>query len=153
MKTLLIALSLSAFCFAQEARIMIVEKQDSEHLNSAYKDYQAAKKRWEDVKSYVAKKYTAPDGSKVIEGWEKVQFSADFRAIVPESSQFATTHTGCLYGWNSWPSTNTVATGLSTSNSVLQSNGTAAAWVDPSELKVNGDGVATELTTKEPKRP
>jgi hypothetical protein len=86
----------------QEAKIMIVEKTDSAKLSRAYKEYKDALKRWEDVKTEVSAQYTAEKG-KPLAGWEKVQFSADFRAIVPTDSQYA----GRGYTCNSllnWPS-------------------------------------------------
>ena len=70
---------------AQEAKILIVEKADSQKLAKAYKDYKDAAKRWEDLKAEVAKQYTYESG-KAMPGWEKVEFSADFRAIVPKTS-------------------------------------------------------------------
>lgn len=67
---------------------MIVEKPDSQKLARAYREYKDALKHWEDIKAEVAKQYTSDNG-KVIVGWDKIQFSADFRAIVPDTSQFA----------------------------------------------------------------
>lgn len=128
MKTLLIALFVTASCFAQEAKIMIVEKPDSQRLARAYREYQDALKHWEEVKGAVAKQYTTQDG-KVVAGWEKVQFSADFRAIVPESSQYAGR---ACWGYGASILTNTSSTtpltGLTTgtgtnSNAVLTYNG------------------------------
>lgn len=97
MKTLLIALFAIGPAFAQEAKIMIVEKPDSQKLQRAYQDYKDALKHWEESKAQVAKQYTQSSG-KTIEGWEKVQFSADFRAIVPESSQYAGRSNWCYGG-------------------------------------------------------
>jgi hypothetical protein len=93
--------------FGQEARIMILDKSDSDHLSSAYQNYLAAKKTWEQTKTYVAEKYTVDavkpeivkDGKTAKnykDGWDKVQFSADFRALVPDQSQYAT-HYPCSY--------------------------------------------------------
>ena len=100
MKTILIALfaTLSP-CFAQEAKIMIVERSDSQKLAKAYREYKDALKRWEDVKIEVAKTYTQENG-KAIAGWEKIQFSADFRALVPDSSQYASHLYAC--NGNGW---------------------------------------------------
>ena len=154
-KISLLILCLSVLCFTQEARIMIVEKSDSTRLSSAYRDYQDAKARWESVKSDVAKKYTNPDGKKVIEGWEKVQFSADFRALVPESSQFAS-RTNCLYSLSNgtiFTGSGTIATTAVNAGGYITGDVAAQTTMFPDDLRVNSDGVAAGLTTKETKRP
>lgn len=81
----------------QEAKIMIVERSDSQKLAKSYHEYKDALARWEAVKVEVAKQYTNENG-KPIAGWEKIQFSADFRAIVPETSQYS--NHGCYWGSN-----------------------------------------------------
>lgn len=131
MKTLLIALFAIGSAFAQEAKIMIVEKPDSQKLQRAYQDYKDALKHWEESKAQIAKQYTQ-SGGKTIEGWEKVQFSADFRAIVPESSQYA----GRGYCWGG---------GISLTNTSVPAVGTTS-WNFPAiaDLSVNPD-----LTVKE----
>lgn len=72
----------------QEAKIIIVEKSDSQRLKRAYEKYKDAQAEWSAVKAEVAKSYTNDKG-KTMDGWEKIQFSADFRAMVPDSSQYA----------------------------------------------------------------
>jgi hypothetical protein len=83
----------------QEAKIMIVEKYDSQRLARAYEKYKQAQAEWNETKAQVARFYTSDHG-KTMDGWEKVQFSADFRAIVPDASQYAYhTFTGCVSPW------------------------------------------------------
>jgi len=128
MKTLILiaVVALLTPLVGQEAKIMIVEKTDSQRLSRAYERYKQAKAEWEEAKSSVAKLYTTEKG-KTIEGWEKVQFSADFRAIVPESSQYA--------GGSVWSGRNCWLTGVTSTSSVplSYSNGTTTldASVDP----------------------
>jgi len=65
MKTItvtLITLALCALVGAQEAKIMILERRDTDTLKSAYAEYKAAQKRWETAKYDVAKRYTTVDG-------------------------------------------------------------------------------------------
>lgn len=76
-----VSLTLSAVVSAQEAKIMILDRADSQALKTAYYDYQAAQKKWESAKAEISRRYTHVDG-KIQEGWEKVQFSVDFRAMV-----------------------------------------------------------------------
>jgi hypothetical protein len=135
-------------CFAQDAKIMIVERSDSQKLAKAYKEYKEAQKHWEDLKLEVAKTYTQ-DGGKTLTGWEKIQFSADFRAIVPDSSQYAWHPAYC-------PITGTILAGSGTttlagnaesvgsfsSNSFLSADGVLKS---PSFL----DGVNGELKVQE----
>ncbi len=85
---LFLVMALSIGVIAQEAKIIIVEKPDSQKLARAYREYKEAAKRWEDVKNDVAAQYTKESG-KTMAGWERVQFSADFRALVPEHSQYS----------------------------------------------------------------
>jgi len=152
----------------QEAKIMIVDKSDSDHLAKAYKTYQDAKKQWEDVKVYVAEKYTIDQDAKpskkdgkvekaYIPGWEKVQFSADFRALVPDSSQYASR--GCYYGSSAWitPSWNAVNTSAAITGSsdlavnpggsgtVLQAGPSGPTWAP---ISID-EGIKHDLTTKE----
>lgn len=91
----------------QEAKIMIVERSDSQKLAKSYHEYTDALARWEAVKIEVAKQYTNENG-KPIAGWEKIQFSADFRAIVPETSQYS--NHGCYWGSNLTNTINTTST-------------------------------------------
>jgi len=149
------ALAIAALGISQEARILIVEKSDSQTLAAAYKDYKAAQKRWEDLKIATAKKYTPTDEKgKVSDEWKTIQFSADFRAIVPADSQYASL-TGCAFGYNYWPYANsgTVLTGSNVTSSIpaagtLTSNSTSAK-VNP-DLFVD-NSVVSGLTTVEPK--
>lgn len=135
MKKLVVTLFAAALILplvGQEAKIMIVEKSDSQRLVKAYREYQDALKRWNEVKVDVAWQYTKVDG-KTIEGWEKVQFSADFRALVPEYSQYATGR-----GWTTLSNTNSwvPVTGTLPSSAVLSWDATGNLTV-PSEVSVN----------------
>jgi hypothetical protein len=116
---------------AQEARIMILDRHDTDQLKTAYADYKAAQKRWDSVKADVSKRYTTADG-KVMPGWEKVQYSADFRAVVPTQSAYATYSYPCWYG--------TTSSGAATT-SILPISAASS-----SDLDVLGD-----LTVKEKK--
>ena len=130
--------------FAQEAKIMIVEKSDSQKLAKAYREFKEAQKAWEEAKTAVSKSYTTEKG-KTLEGWEKVQFSADFRAMVPYSSPYASSgwcngglilNSGSAYT-NSIPAVATIG-GI----------GTVTSTMSPSEFIVNSD-IKSDLTTKE----
>jgi hypothetical protein len=99
MKKTLISLAVVACLMplvGQEAKVVVVEKSDSARLAKAYKNYQDALKEWERAKTEVADHYlnepcTVPSSYRLSEsrcrrsGWENIQFSSDFRAIVPES--------------------------------------------------------------------
>lgn len=122
----------------QDAKIMILERSDTAALKSAYQDYKAAQAKWEKSKAEIAKKYTAVDG-KTLEGWEHVEFSADFRAVVPKRSHF------------SHYSGTTFAIPLSGSNATT---GTLDLSTTTSGLTVNTatlDGIRSDLSVKEPK--
>lgn len=93
MKTIIISLLAIAPCFAQDAKIIIVERSDSQKLSKAYKEYKEAQAKWESVKTEAAKQYTYEKG-KPMPGWEKVQFSIDFRALVPDVKSYYNN------GWN-----------------------------------------------------
>lgn len=95
LKVLLIVAAILTPIVAQEAKILIVEKPDSQKLARAYREYKDAARHWEEVKAEVAKQYTT-EGGKPMAGWEKVEFSADFRAIVPKESRYVTT--GAVWG-------------------------------------------------------
>lgn len=137
-KLIAVPLLLMVLGISQEAKIMIVERSDSAKLSAAYKDYKEAQSRWESVKTEVAKRYTM-DGKKTLDGWEKVQFSADFRALVPETSQYASRLVN-----NCWQNT-----GISFSGS----SSTANIAATTSDYAVNStEGIATGLVTKEPKK-
>ena len=135
---------LVAACFSmpmvigQEAKIMIVEKSDSQRLLRAYREFKDARSRWEDAKSDVAKQYTMEKG-KFISGWEKVQFSADFRAIVPDQSQYAA-HSYWGSG-NCFTTTLTNASGTSTATGI---DATSSIYPNGLDFSVNPALTTTE---------
>lgn len=160
--TILLLAAFLAPLIGQEAKIMILELPDSQRLAKAYREYKDAQAKWESVKTEVAKKYTfetVPTGitwqatkEQAIAGWEKVQFSADFRAIVPESSPYAGQTTGRLSLVGSGTTT-TFAIPATTSTNLL---GRAAGTI--SDLDVDHgptippdpwDGVRSDLTVRE----
>lgn len=130
--------------FGQEAKIMIVERADTAKLSRAYKDYREAAKRWEEVKAEVAKEYTV-EGGKVMPGWDRVQFSADFRAMVPAGSSFA--GSGCV-GWNGGWTMSTLtspAIGSTTKENLMTlENSGQMVWMDPSTKITEGLGPVFE---------
>jgi hypothetical protein len=138
-------LGLSAIlAFGQEAKIMIVERTDSTKLAAAYKSYQDAKKQWEEVKADIAKHYTM-EGKKVMEGWEKVQFSADFRALVPDSSPYANHYPNCWNGLTMNTSSVPAVGTWSTGTNITSSSGTNISdFADDRTVTVDGN-----LTVKE----
>ena len=147
----LLATLLAAPLFAQDAKIMIVEKPDSQKLAKAYREYKDALKHWEDIKEEVAKQYTSEKG-RTIAGWEKIQFSADFRAIVPDSSQYAyrpTWGSGCVFstGVNAVGSSNLVIG----SNEISSTTITGDAFSSPyySSIPLADLAVKPDLIVKE----
>jgi hypothetical protein len=128
MKKLLITPAVAACLLplvGQEAKVVVVEKTDSARLAKAYKNYQDALKEWERAKVEVADHYlnepctvtgsatgiwsngffipdsTQTGGKKSTcrrSGWENIQFSTDFRAIVPEVNSHSTRGTLPLFG-------------------------------------------------------
>jgi hypothetical protein len=133
MKTLVSFCILAGFVVSlggQEAKIMIVEKSDSMILSQAYADYKDAVKRWETVKAHVSERYVNQKG-KPMPGWEKIQYSADFRAIVPNDSQYA--GHGYVCGAN-WPYSNIM---LTTGNAVGAS--TTGSLIAPNAPSILGD--------------
>jgi len=84
----LIAFFCAALITAQEAKIIIVEKEDTTELKLAYGEYKAALQHWEKIKTKVAKRYTIENG-KILEGWDKIEFSVDFRALVPKRDYYS----------------------------------------------------------------
>lgn len=67
---------------AQETKMILVEKPDSERLKVAYAEFLKASAKWELAKKEVAKGYVSY-GGKPMKGWEDVSFSVDFRILVP----------------------------------------------------------------------
>jgi len=133
MKLLSMLVLVAGLTFGQDAKIMIVEQSDSQKLSKAYKEYKDALKHWDDIKSEVAKTYTTEGNgkdTKTIAGWEKIQFSADFRAIVPDSSQYASHYT--CGGWGNISLTNATTTGSPASTLSLAGSGDG--------LKISGTG-------------
>lgn len=133
MKKIIVMLMFAGASFAQEAKIMIVERPDSQRLSGAYRDYKDALRRWQEVKADVAKHYTQESG-KTLPGWENIQFSADFRALVPKSSQYA--YNGYCYGYGTTLTTTNATGTMSTAGAALL-NG------------VSDLDVITDLKTKE----
>lgn len=144
MRTIAIALLAVSALFCQDAKIIIVERQDTRELKAAYADYKAAQAKWEKVKTEVAKKYTTETPAvcthskdltceKIMDGWEKVEFSVDFRALVPQR-QYAGT-----ISENYWPQ-------------VLTSSGTGITLTgnsNASDLTVSSDSIRSDLKTRE----
>ncbi len=67
---------------AQETKMVLVERPDSEKLKAAYAEYVRAYDKWTATKKEIAKSYVNY-GGKPMKGWEDVSFSVDFRIIVP----------------------------------------------------------------------
>lgn len=170
MRMFVVAFLLVAPIFGQDAKIMILDKADSDHLSSAYQNYLQAKKQWEQVKTYVADKYTVDavkpeivkDGKAAKnykEGWDKVQYSADFRALVPDQSQYAFHYPYCtsnlLYNGGSFGTTLANATGttafLGTTDTTVPFTGTfdGSSFDD---VSVNGGLVVIDKSNGHPKR-
>lgn len=156
MRTIAIGLLLASAAFAKDAKIIIVERSDTKELKAAYADYKAAQAKWEKVKTEVAKKYTVwgADGmsclkdtcGKVMDGWDKVEFSVDFRALVPQRSYISS-----ISGWNYPVNTFTnTSGGGGTIGSVSSGSTSSANMAWPSgDLTVSSDSVRSDLTTRE----
>lgn len=153
MKLILAVLAFASLCAAQEAHIIIVDQADSKELSTAYHEYKAAQARWEALKNEKAAHYTTEpkldkQGKQVgketqtMPGWEQVQFSADFRALVPANSQYA--GRSCLYGYNGtiWnpSSSGTYAVGTSTTYPTMGAITTSGAMSFGSDLVVDQNG-------------
>jgi hypothetical protein len=148
MKLIAIALLIGTAAFAQDAKIMILDQSDTAKLSDAYKHYKEAQKEWEKLKTATAVKYTG-EGKATLKGWEKVQFSADFRAVVPEASEYAY-HNSCntsgLYytpsGWSNAIS----GTGVL---SMMNTTGTSFAdtAINSGSTLINGDLAVTGTIT------
>lgn len=125
MRKALLLLTLSWRLFGQDAKLMILEKQDTKQLRSAWQDYQAAKTRWESTKTEIALKYTVVDG-KTLDGWDQVKFSVDFRAVVPDPTP--------TIGSSWWK-------GCSSANSTIYVDGSGIFHCSPiSIMTTNGTG-------------
>jgi hypothetical protein len=93
MKLLLIALFVSAFCFAQDAKIIFVPEAEAKKLADAYKTMQAAQERFEALKQAFAVKNK----------WtQTLSFSPDFKAAVPEQLHFFTSGASLLNCGGTW---------------------------------------------------
>jgi hypothetical protein len=165
MKTMLIfVLSITAACFAQDAKIMIVERADSQRLAKAYREYKDAQKHWEEVKTEIADSYTHENGPghPALPGWEKVQFSADFRAIVPDFSQYAasssrTYYCPAYYYPPYWYNNGISIPATTTNNGTTEILTGSALGQTPSSVTIQGsigsvplpDGVNADLIVKE----
>ena len=125
----LVLLAGAALLLCQDAKIIIIERSDTNQLKQAYADYKTARDRWEHVKAEVAGRYTKEDG-KTMAGWDKVEFSVDFRALVPQRAQYSSL--------SFYPSI------LNTGTSAMGTTGTVNAM----DLSVN-DGIRTDIATKE----
>ncbi len=73
---------------AQNAKMILVEKPDSEKLKTAYAEFVKAYDKWDAMKKSVAKGYVN-SGGKPLKGWEGVSFSVDFRILVPAEPEWA----------------------------------------------------------------
>ena len=105
-RILICLLALLIPVIAQEAKILFIAKSDAQRLSAAYNAFQGAKKHWEDTREQVAHKYTTKsDGSgKPLPGWDgEVEFSPDFRALVPRQVVFSS---GTI--WSSYPCATTI---------------------------------------------
>lgn len=143
MRLIAIPLLAASALFCQDAKIIIVERHDTTSLKSAYAEYKAAQAKWEKVKTEVAKKYTTEKSDKVgcptpvngtcektMDGWEKVEFSVDFRALVPQRT---------------YSSNITWAYPLNAGTTSTLGLGTAVA----SDLAVSSDSIRADLKTKD----
>lgn len=126
MRIIFISLLAASALFGQDAKIIIVERGDTYELKQAYAKFKAARDHWEKVKTDVAKRYTVENG-KTMEGWDRVEFSVDFRALVP-AHQYTS-------GFNSW---------------IINSSGQAinASSVSPVG-DLSTDGVRSDVTVKD----
>ena len=126
MKIFVLFAAVAASVFAQDAKLLIVEKPDSVRALKAYADYKAAIKRlddekaqvtaaWDKVKAAVAAPYVNEAG-KIRVGWEKIQFSVDFRAIVPEETKYM--GSGLIWNGGTYPCWST--------GNIVNTSGTAA---------------------------
>lgn len=152
MKTIAAMLVFASAVFAQDAKIMILERQDTKTLSDAYRDYKAAQKKWEEVKDQVSKKYSYEAG-KPMPGWEKIQFSADFRAMVPESSPYAS-RSSCMWSGLTTTTSSAIPAWDSTSHELtgISSGGVGTVhWSGNADTELyvdHSDGVNQSLTTK-----
>lgn len=67
---------------AQNTKMILVEKPDSDKLKVAYAEFVKAYDKWDAAKKAIAKEYVN-SGGKPLKGWEEVSFSVDFRILVP----------------------------------------------------------------------
>ena len=162
MKLLSIVLAFASVCIAQEARIIIVDQSDSKELSAAYHEYKAARARWEALKKDKAAAYTTEpkldkNGKQIgketqkIPGWEEVQFSADFRAIVPANSQYAG-RGNCVYGSNwgyAYPSNGTFAVNTSGTLGAIATTGPDFAVGNNSFIDQKDDDGLAPIKTSE----
>lgn len=129
MRTVAFVLLAASALLGQDAKIIIVERHDTQSLKSAYADYKAAQAKWEKVKNEVAKKYTVESG-KTLEGWDKVEFSVDFRALVPQR----------VFTSNNW-----------FTPSVLTTNAVSSGTITgTSDAVRSSDSVRSDLSVSEP---
>jgi hypothetical protein len=93
LRFVVIVLACLPFAMAQEAKIIVLDTQDTTALSKAYKEYTDARLKWEKTKDEVIKRYTVKNGKK-LNGWYGMTFSDDFKAAIPDSG----VGTGTLIG-------------------------------------------------------
>lgn len=146
MRTIAISLLAASALFGQEARIIIIERGDTYELKQAYAEFKAARDHWEKVKTDVAKRYTTEKTDKAgcskpvngmcektMDGWDRVEFSVDFRALVP-AHQYSSSITWAPAGTANW--------------AIGSNSQSINASVNLGDLAV--DGVRSDVTVKEP---
>jgi hypothetical protein len=107
MKTLLVVLGLCVAAFAQNAKVIALSPSDAAKSQQLHEAAIAAQKAVEDFDKEVDHKYTY-DSSAAIQpvhkkGWESgVEYSEDWRFIVPKTYGLTVSGTGTLIG--TWPS-------------------------------------------------
>lgn len=145
MRTIAISLLAASALFGQEARIIIIERGDTYELKQAYAEFKAARDHWEKVKTDVAKRYTTEKTDKAgcskpvngmcektMDGWDRVEFSVDFRALVP-AHQYSSSITWAPAGTANW--------------AIGSNSQPINASVNVGDLAV--DGVRSDVTVKE----
>lgn len=176
---LVLALMIPAFLPAQDAKLNILDQNETQQLKEAYSQYREAVAKWEQAKRYVASKYQGdedgpkpckidvPDavyedghhqtvrffpkngGSyfsqdekdlkvkdcKIREGWDRVKFSSDFKAIVADGYTASSTLI-----WNS-------GTGQWNSPLVYHGSGTTSATNAIGLDSTNSNTHIQDLTT------
>ena len=144
MKMFLVSLIAIASCFAQEAKVIQLSKEDATRVKATYEALQKAQADWEAIKRKIADTYTTANGETrsvtIVEGreyksdWVKFEFSEDFKFIVPKRSST----TGPIY-WGNTPLPITTC-GSST--------GAPVSCLGSGAIGTNSTGSATTITAQ-----